>query len=606
MAFKLAEAYVQLSQKGLSGVQGAIVGIGRRLTALLNPISAVTAGLGAIGAALTVRGMLSAFAAQEDAEQRLEQVVRATGGAAGYTADQLKRMASDLQEVTRFGDETTLQAQAMLLTFKSIRGETFRRTLESAMDLSTVFRQDLQSSILQLGKALEDPERGLTALRRVGVSFSEQQETVIKSLVQTGRLAEAQSMILDAIAGQVGGSARAAAGTTAGIWQQFKNAFGDVMEEIGGIIIETFDLKNVIGNMVEFAQNFKANYGETIKNVLLWVRDAAVWVWDAIMGLVDWIKQLWEAHGPLIVRLLKAAAIFFIIVKAVSMVTAVVSALGAAIAFLTSPIGIAMVAIMAFAALFGETFDEIFGMIVEFVRNWDIYLKLAWEGWKLWLSNLWERIKTLFVNAGRIVGWFFSNFGRIAETSVHNIGKLFSNLWHNIKEGAKWAWGKITGADYKPMFKSLMEGMEDIYANFPEMAKAAVRETTPEIERLNRELIRRQNARFAAKPKPKTKAEEAAEQLFQPRPGPRPQIGGPSAGGVAAAKPLAGTFGYSALVQKMQDAAFKAMEKKDADAARTARATEQLNQAAQGEGIAVRPARGGGMGQLAQIGAAWG
>jgi hypothetical protein len=179
---------------------------------------------------------VEAFRVQELQEAKLEAVLKATGGAAGLTANELKKMAAEFQKTTRFGDEAVISAQAVLLTFKSIGRDEFPRTMQAAMDLSEAFGQDLKSSVMQVGKALEDPITGMGALRRVGVSFSESQQQVIKSLVATNKTAEAQAMILDVLEGQVGGVAKAMADTSQGAADQLKNAIGDLKETFGGFI----------------------------------------------------------------------------------------------------------------------------------------------------------------------------------------------------------------------------------------------------------------------------------------------------------------------------------------------------------------------------------
>ncbi|MEA3340116.1 MAG: phage tail length tape measure family protein, partial [Chloroflexota bacterium] len=120
-----------------------------------------------VGAAIQrMTELVDIYTVQEQAERKLAAVIRATGQAAGFTAGDMETMASSLQDVTTFGDEAILGMQSMLLTFKSIQGDALERTTELALDLSAAFGQDLQSSALQLGKALEDPKTGLTALRR--------------------------------------------------------------------------------------------------------------------------------------------------------------------------------------------------------------------------------------------------------------------------------------------------------------------------------------------------------------------------------------------------------------------------------------------------------
>lgn len=178
------------------------------------------------------------FKVQELAETKLDQTLVATGNAAGLTADQLKTMASELQDVTTIGDEATIGAQSLLLTFKNIGEDVFPRALESILDVSTGMGQDLKTSSIQLGKALNDPITGLTALQRVGITFTEQQKEQIKAFQESGDLASAQGIILTELESQFGGLARAVAETADGVEKQLNNAYGDLLETIGSVIAE--------------------------------------------------------------------------------------------------------------------------------------------------------------------------------------------------------------------------------------------------------------------------------------------------------------------------------------------------------------------------------
>jgi len=121
----------------------------------------------------------------------------------------------------------------VLATFRSVSGDTFTRALRLAQDLSAVFGQDLRSSATQLGKALEEPVEGISALRRVGVSFTASQRELIQSLVETGQTAEAQKVILDALELQVGGAGAAEAGGLTGAANRLSDAWGNLLEAIG-------------------------------------------------------------------------------------------------------------------------------------------------------------------------------------------------------------------------------------------------------------------------------------------------------------------------------------------------------------------------------------
>lgn len=181
---------------------------------------------------------------QVAAENQLEAAIRSTGNAAGYTAQQYKQMAGDLQNITNYGDEATLGAESLLLTFKSIGGEIFPRALKSILDVSTAMEQDLKTSTIQIGKALNEPVEGLAALRRVGIQFTDSQEKQIKTLVEAGNVTGAQVVILKELESQFGGSAEAAREADGGI-TAFSNAVGDLQEKIGlpilGSLSENFE-----------------------------------------------------------------------------------------------------------------------------------------------------------------------------------------------------------------------------------------------------------------------------------------------------------------------------------------------------------------------------
>lgn len=170
---------------------------------------------------------------QEQAEVKLASVIRATGGAAGFTSGELIKYAGELQKVTTYGDEVTISAMSILATFKNIKGDNFKAATRAAQDMATIMNQDLNSAMVLLGKALNDPLTGLSALTRNGVTFTEQQKTQIKTMVKSGQIVKAQKEILKELEGQFKGSAEAARETFGGALIVADNALGDLKEEIG-------------------------------------------------------------------------------------------------------------------------------------------------------------------------------------------------------------------------------------------------------------------------------------------------------------------------------------------------------------------------------------
>ena len=182
---------------------------------------------------------VAAWDKQSTAIAQVEAGLASTGNQVGKTSKELQKMASDLQNKTLFGDEDILKnATAQLLTFTNISGEQFGKTQQAALDLATRLGGDLKSATIQLGKALNDPVANLSALSRSGIQFTKDQKETIKTLLEAGRAADAQNLILEELSKQYGGSAEAAAKAGAGGLKQLSNSIGDLAEEFGKIITE--------------------------------------------------------------------------------------------------------------------------------------------------------------------------------------------------------------------------------------------------------------------------------------------------------------------------------------------------------------------------------
>ena len=209
---------------------------------------------------------VKAFDTQQKAIAQVEAGLISTGQAAGFTSKELQKMASDLQAKTLFGDEVILKdATAQLLTFTNISGEQFARTQKAALNLATRLDGDLKSASIQLGKALNDPVANLSALSRSGIQFSKDQKEVIKSLAESGRLAEAQTIILDELEKQYGGAAEAARLAGLGPFQALQMVLSDLSEEFGALIMENLEpFRLKVEQITKFLQNLTDEQRRTI------------------------------------------------------------------------------------------------------------------------------------------------------------------------------------------------------------------------------------------------------------------------------------------------------------------------------------------------------
>lgn len=208
---------------------------------MMGHLATGVAGLGIAFHSLSnvIKESISLYEVQEKAEAKLSATLKSTGYAAGFSAKELIDYAGELQNITTYGDEATIGMMSLLNTFKNISGDTYKRTVRAVQDMSTVMEQDLKSSAIMLGKALNDPITGLSALSRTGVQFSSSQKKTIEQLTKTNDVMGAQKIILKELESQFGGSSEAMALTYGGALTQLDNKFGDLKEKIGRTALET-------------------------------------------------------------------------------------------------------------------------------------------------------------------------------------------------------------------------------------------------------------------------------------------------------------------------------------------------------------------------------
>ena len=239
---QLDKALGEVGRK-LRATSEALTDVGKNLSIGL------TAPLVAFGALATKNFVDSAKAlAQVDA------AVKSTGGAAGRSVSQLEEMAAGLQRISLFDDDQILkEVTANLLTFTNVTGTEFDKAQVAILNMSTRLGTDLTSASIQVGKALNDPIKGVKALGRAGVQFSAEQKAQIEVLQESGDIAGAQAVILKELETQFGGAAEAAAKTDP--YTQLANEIGNLSEDFGAIISEA--LRPLVGFVQRAADSIK-------------------------------------------------------------------------------------------------------------------------------------------------------------------------------------------------------------------------------------------------------------------------------------------------------------------------------------------------------------
>lgn len=253
-AGRRAEGATKKSAKGMSDAYSALSANVAKAAAKM------VIALGSVAGTLASGKMFSA--AIRESEQlernlfRTGAIIQATGGAANRTVAQLHGQARALARETLQSTEGVMRAQQTLLTFRKVQGGVFDDAIKAAADMSAALGTDLNSNVLQLGKALEDPITGLTALTRSGTVFTEAQKEMVRQMVETGRVADAQKFILAELAAQYGGVAAQEASGLAGAQdslaqsaQEFLIRLSDVL----GLLPAATAFYNKLAGAVDFA-----------------------------------------------------------------------------------------------------------------------------------------------------------------------------------------------------------------------------------------------------------------------------------------------------------------------------------------------------------------
>lgn len=171
----------------------------------------------------------------ENEQIQLAAVLRSTANAAGFTSKELNGMADSLADVTNFSGGDITRAQTALLAFTGIVGKEFPRALQAAADMAARTGQTVQQSAETIGRALDVPSAGLSALSKQGFRFTEEQKKLVDAFESVGDVAAAQGIVLQGLEGTYGGAAAAAKDSLGGALEGLKNAFNDLLTNSGGL-----------------------------------------------------------------------------------------------------------------------------------------------------------------------------------------------------------------------------------------------------------------------------------------------------------------------------------------------------------------------------------
>lgn len=220
-----AQKEAEALAKRMKSVGDRFVSIGKNMTlGVTLPLAAA--------AATAVKGAQD----QAQAMAQVESALKSMGSASGKTAAELAKTADALEMDSLIDADVILkQVTANLLTFGNVAGREFDRAQQAAVDMATRLGGEPQAAAIMLGKALNDPTKGIAALTRVGVQFTAQQKEQIKTLQASGQMSKAQGIILAEVEKQFAGAAKAAADTSP--IRRAEVAWNQAMDKIGEAIL---------------------------------------------------------------------------------------------------------------------------------------------------------------------------------------------------------------------------------------------------------------------------------------------------------------------------------------------------------------------------------
>lgn len=274
---KNAQSSIDSMSKSIEGVQKLIKGA--------FSVVGITAGIGAV-----VNFGKKSVQAADDANKKfsvLKNTIEATGASTWTSVQELDKMAKDYAKTTNYSVSEVEKMQSVLLGFRNITDETFREASDAIMDMATVMGMDLTSAVQTVGKALDDPIKGLDSLRRQGFAFTDEQKLELEVLVKTGKQLEAQKIILEELSTTYGGAAKAGQSAFA----QMQHSMDALMESVGNRIIPiiravTGEMSGGVEKITEF---FNSSTFDRIIDILANIAEKVRTVFDGIVKYISGI-----------------------------------------------------------------------------------------------------------------------------------------------------------------------------------------------------------------------------------------------------------------------------------------------------------------------------
>ena len=441
----LGTAYVQIVPEatGISGkitrainpeatAAGAVAGtsVARSLGSKLSSVGGSFIKAGAIATAVSVpiiagiHKAMDAYMIQSAAETKLTEIYRTRMGVTQQAAQATIDYANALQKQGVIGDEVLLSGAQQLATFAQYPGTI--NSLLPAMGNLLAQQKGVNATAqdaTQIGNLMGKVLQGQTgALKRVGITFTEAQEQVLKY----GTEEERAAMLAQVITDNVGNMNKVMAETPEGKIQQMKNAFGDMAEQIGATLAPV---------LADLANWISTNLMPKLQSLIEWFQGnpVAAKIIVAVAGIL-------AVGGPLLI-----------------LIGTLISSIGSIMSILPLLAGPAGIIIGVIAA--------IIAIGIALYQNWDLIKAKALEI-KDWIVEKWTALKEGVVNAVNALKEGVSNaWNAIKATAssvwngikstitsiVNGIKSTVTSIWNGIKSATTSAWNAVKNAIQHPI-----------------------------------------------------------------------------------------------------------------------------------------------------------
>lgn len=354
------------------------------------------------------------------ANARLDTVLKDMGFA--NATKRLTDYAETLETTTAVDAEVIKLTQAKLATFSNLTktvntaNGAFDRATKAALDMAAAGFGEASTNAVQLGKALQDPIKGINSLARSGITFTAQEKEQIKTLVESGDTLAAQEMILKAVETQVGGTSEATATGS----EKMSIAFKNVSESIGMALLPYFEKLTAL--VIKFTPYLEKNVG-----VILAIA-GAIGVWAVSIKTLQFAIKSYET----VIKVATALQWLW------------------NVALTANPIGLIVVAVGLLAAAFVIAYKKI-------------------EPFRDLVDSIWRKIKDLgsaIKNSavGKVVSAAFSavvgkaNGGMVGAGQAVNVGEMGREVFVPTSGGQIIPNHKLNGGGNTFIFNGVIDG----------------------------------------------------------------------------------------------------------------------------------------------------